>query len=89
MAKVSSSPSSTGIPKLGEDWASINEPDVVPEGWFTVLEFATANQYSRSHTHRMLKECVKHGTYEEKTFRIRTGRMVRSVPHFRKLQKGR
>lgn len=52
--------------------------------WFTAWGLAEATNRSLSHTSKKIREGVRLGTIESKTFRIIRDGALRCVPHYRK-----
>ena len=76
--------------KAAEDlkkWCKIlvsDQPaEEAPEGWSTILQISEEINRPRTTTERQLKARLKDGTCEMKKFRVRTGSIVRPVPHYR------
>jgi hypothetical protein len=61
----------------------IQPTEQVPDGWLTTMQICEQLNQSRSYVARRLGERMKDGSCEMKTFRIRTGSIVRPVPHYR------
>ena len=74
---------------VGSEWfdalqlAADTTCEVVPEGWLTVREIAAQVGMSEGHTWRRLRMLVDGAKAEARDFRIRTGKTVRSVTHYR------
>jgi hypothetical protein len=58
-------------------------PDKVPAGWFTAKQLAKHTGKAGSTIGTQLCHAVGQGRCERKSFRIRTGQIVRPVPHYR------
>lgn len=61
-----------------------NEPtDAVPDGWLTTAEWAEEEGKSIPQTNKLIRELMRGGHMETRTFTIRTGSRVMPVPHYR------
>ena len=62
----------------------VDQPtEEVPKGWFTISEICEETKRSRACVNRQLKVSLEDGLCECKTFRIRSGLVVRPIPHYR------
>lgn len=59
------------------------EPDIVPDGFKTVVHISQEIEKSRSHTGHMLTDLVERGLAEVRNFRVKRGVYLRAVPHYR------
>lgn len=57
--------------------------DIVPKGWYTRQEMATAFKRSQVQSDKIISKMVKNGAFKKKFFRIKTLAGIRSIPHFR------
>lgn len=57
--------------------------DEVPQGWYTSRELAKMAERSENRTQAKLRDGVLNGTVLMQRFRIKTGTVVRPVPHYR------
>ncbi len=71
------------INKLIAALTQTNEPPKVPEGWYTIKQIAQEMGKSESHVTHILQKARKQGTCETKSFKARTGNIVRPIPHYR------
>jgi len=55
----------------------------IPDGWSTCVQLADELNQSRSYVGRRLNERVKDGSCEMRTFRTKSGNVVRPIPHYR------
>ena len=53
------------------------------EEWFTACGLAEASNRSLSHTSKKIREGIRLGTIESKTFRVERDGVLRCVPHYR------
>ena len=59
--------------------------EVVPPGWFTIRQLATARGRSDCATSAVIAKLVESGRAEKQTFAIRLAQQIRPVPHYRLL----
>ena len=68
-------------------WAAVlttqQAPDRVPPGWLTIKQIAEKTGKASSTIGAQVCRAVAEGRCERKDFRIRTGSMVRPVPHYK------
>ena len=57
-------------------------PDKIPPGWKTTAQWAKQWKLQHRHTSRILGGAVAAGDVRCKSYRIRTGSIVRPVPHY-------
>jgi len=57
--------------------------DVVPKGWKTSEQLAKEINRSLSQTRKLLLQARKAGLIEEKTFRIKCGKVIYPIKHCR------
>lgn len=71
-----------------EALAPRNEPDAIPDGWFTAVQLGEMLGKDRSTVTGLLQSAIKEGRAEVKKFRIRAGqRGIYPTPHYRLLGK--
>lgn len=58
----------------------------VPSGWMSMREVSKLMGYSESHTRKAIHKAVEAGSWERKSFRIRTGARIYPVPHYRQIK---
>lgn len=63
--------------------ALAREGDPIPDGWFTVSEFARANNVSYSHAGNLLRNACRAGIAECRSLRICTNGLVRRAHCYR------
>ena len=64
--------------------ASVSAPvDIVPRGWFTAAEIAANEKQSHVRTRKKISLLLQAGKIERRSFRIKLGKVVRPVPHYR------
>jgi predicted transcriptional regulator len=61
--------------------------DEVPPGWLTTKDIAAKLGKGQSTVGAQLGRAVAAGTCERRNFRIRTGSIIRPVPHYRPMGK--
>jgi hypothetical protein len=54
-----------------------------PKGFFTRADLSKAWQISEQHGNRKLKKYIDSGLIEMKYFKVRSGQVVRPIPHYR------
>ena len=64
------------------------ELDKVPEGFFTVAQWAKKWSLCPSRTKQLIVYALEKGLVERQKFRIETGFKTYLVPHYRELKKG-
>lgn len=63
--------------------AEIKLADRVPPSFKTVLDWAEEDGFSEDRARKIIKDCVRAGSWEEKVFRIHTGANLQPVKHYR------
>lgn len=61
--------------------------DEVPPGWLTLRQIAAKMGKAESTMGAQIGRAVANGACERREFRIRTGSVIRPVPHYRPLAK--
>lgn len=56
----------------------------VPDGWQTAQQLADESGKSLARTSEVLRQAIRAGLVEVRTFRIRAGNKVYPVPHYRR-----
>jgi hypothetical protein len=59
------------------------QPDVVPAGWFTTRQIATARGLHKCNVERKIRALIGSGLAEVREFLIRAGNGTKSVRHYR------
>lgn len=57
--------------------------DKVPPTFKTVAEWASEENFGEDRARKIIKDCVKAGTWEEQIFRVHTGSQIQSIRHYR------
>lgn len=72
-------------------WAAALSSEIVteevPPGWLTTKDIAAKLGKGQSTVGAQLGRAVAAGTCERRNFRVRTGSVIRPVPHYRPLTK--
>lgn len=63
--------------------ALTDTPDTVPSDWLTIKQIAKLWRKSESYTAVLVGKLLDSGKVQERDFRIRMRKMVRSVPHYK------
>lgn len=84
-AQCSPNHKETDMGKLKE--AEEKLADKVPPTYKTVLEWAEEEDFSEDRTRKIIKACVRAGTWEEKVFKVHTGTQLQPVKYYRQKPK--
>ena len=69
---------------LAEALRAMREPEeAVPKGWLTSKQWAAEERRAESTIRKQLRVLTDAGKIELKFFKVRTGQLIRPVPHYR------
>lgn len=57
--------------------------DVIPDGWWTVRNYASKFNLSESYASKHINILLKKGMLEKRDFKVNLGVIIRKTPHYR------
>jgi len=66
-----------------DEYLASDSGEIVPPGWHTAADLATARGLSYTRLTQILRPLVTNGVFEMRKFRIRQNQILRPVNHYR------
>jgi len=72
--------------KLSELLAETLDVDVIPDGFYTVRQWADLENKSIPTAGRMVKTLYERGALEQCIFKVRSGNQLKHIPHYKLIE---